>query len=579
MQLGKTSRSSILILLSHAGRASNTSEDVDRAIAALSSLGSGSATWVLAEQSVIRLEPSTRERLRTRIIDHDDDVLLQGAYGIPHGVLGDRELHFEVDVTRRAAARAIEIPEERVRDLMAPAEPDTRRLAALAAGRPVILGVSPHRGFHRLWVTFEGRHASFPLVRLGRIDMERWWRRHAVLAHLGRGSPGVCAVDPHNREALSQLERLAPNLTAVPLDLPASPAVEVAPPHLDPLIPVERTPIWHARLLSAAAARPKTRRGRVSSGVLRPFAAGPEELVRETSFGSPLYDNRVVHASMQGSVRMTEGELTAQFAGGVCIGLASSPTGPFPLPPDPGSVLCNGKERSFQVSGAFSFDWDTARGLTTRLTCAPDRLHRAGRQAPGATEGRPIRVEADYLFLDGLPWLVVRATVHYPEDGLSCHARPIPIPLGRAARASDVAIRAWRHDGGEWEPLVEARAERTDGHVPRFLRIPAAGMSVSLGGDPTRGLKTHVVFIDEGHGLTWEPAVQIGGSAARPDLYLLPFGRFETAATGITSASILFALSLQDEVPDVAALRKRVLRVLPAPSAIPAGLADQGSPT
>ena len=454
MQLGKTSRTSVLILLSHAGRAPNSADDIDRVIAALASLGDGPATWVLAEQTLSRLEPSTRQRLSTRIADHDDDVILQGAYGIPHGVLGDRELHFEIDVTRRAAARALEIPEARIRDLMAPTEPDATRLAALTAGRPVILGASPHRGFHRLWVTFDGRHVAFPLIRLDCVHVNSWWRRHAALTYLGRGSPGVCAVDPQSREAIERLERLAPSLTAVPLVLPASPEAVSAPSHLEPLIPVERTSIWHARLLSAAAARPKTRRGRVSAGVLRPFAAGPEELVRETSYGSPLYENRVVHASMQGSARMTEGELTAQFAGGTCVGLASSPTGPFPLRPDPGSMRCDGMEWPFQVSGAFSFDWDTARGQ-----------------------------------------------------------------------------------------------------------------------------KRHVVFIDEGHGLTWEPAVQITGNSSRLDLYLLPFGRFETAATGITAASILFALSLGDEVPDVTALRKRVLRVLPAPSAMPAGPAGQGSPT
>ncbi len=98
-------------------------------------------------------------------------------------------------------------------------------------------------------------------------------------------------------------------------------------------------------------------------------------------------------------------------------------------------------------------------------------------------------------------------------------------------------------------------------------------MSVSIAGEAT-----HIVFIDKGHGLTWEPGVQITGSGSRLDLYLLPFGRFETAEPGLTSASILLGMTRGDEVPDVEALRKRVLRILPAPSAIPSESAPGSRP-
>ncbi|MFW5728145.1 MAG: hypothetical protein ACOCYG_00665 [Spirochaetota bacterium] len=573
MQPGKSSRTSILILLSPAGGELNPNEHLNRTFRALAALRGGPVTWILAQQTLADLPADARERLRTRVLDHGDDLVLQGAYGIPHGVLGDRELHFETNVSRRAAGRAIEVPAERIRDLIAPPEPDLTRLAAVAADRSALLGVSPHRRHYRLWIAADGRKAAIPLVRLDDVNLKRWWRRAAVLSVLRRGSPTACAVDIGSGRAVEQLERLAPHVTAAPLELPDARADAGAPERLEPLIPVIRTPIWHARLLAAAAARPKTRRGRVTAQVLRPFGAPPKELVRRPDGESPLHDNRVVHASMLGSARMTEGRLTVQFSGGTCVGLSTSPTGPFPVRPDPGSMTCGGREWPFRISGAFSFDWDTARGLTTRSVCTPGRRSRRVTESAFATEGPSMRVETDYLFLDDLPWLVVRATVHYPADGRRCHAQPVPLPLGRASHAADVALRAWRHDGGEWEPLGESGRERGNGSGSRFLRVPAAGMSVSIAGEAT-----HIVFIDKGHGLTWEPGVQITGSGSRLDLYLLPFGRFETAEPGLTSASILLGMTRGDEVPDVEALRKRVLRILPAPSAIPSESAPGSRP-
>jgi hypothetical protein len=297
---------------------------------------------------------------------------------------------------------------------------------------------------------------------------------------------------------------------------------------------------------------------------------------------------------MYGAAEMVEGDLHVSFVAGsirdisdgrhaaTAESLVGTPARRTSRTPesedaDPGTVFCSTHTVPLRVAGAFSFEWDTVRGLTTRVIGEPEE---------GASPGQRLVMDTDYILMDSLPWLVLRSVLSYPREaypsessprdpypgrttkqkgrGTECLAAPLPIPLA-AGSGDEITIEAWRHDGSPVRPEL-GLSERQSGRDRRYIPVPAAGMSLTVG-----GRHVHIVFIDDGERITWEPVLEVTRRRDQLGIRLLPYGTFHPEPQGIERTSILFAISLQGTLPDVTELRKRTLRVLPAPSCIPAG--------
>ena len=527
----------------------------------LSRLKHGSVSWAISQHAVTGLTESAQQGLKRRVDHEGDDIVLQGLYGIPHAVLTDRELQLETHVERRSAARALNVSEESLQRRIAPLEPDIRRLEETSNSDGAIIGTTGSGRHCRLWTITNGAYTSVPAVDLSRTNAERWLLRLEARGRLNRNSLACLIVDAQSPEALRRFEALAPTLTASTVGFPqgeanpprapgppaAPPAAPPAGPTASPPTPIvtlRRTPLWHAQLIALARTRPRTPRGRATKRALTPFGATPEELEREHSGNGEFYERRVFHASMLGSARMSEGDMTVFFSDGSFIGLTRGEESQTRARPYTGMVREQGRRAAFRVAGAFSFDWDTARGLATQAV------------AGGIT------LRADYLLLNGVSWLIVRARMDYREGrastGSGATVRPLPLPIGRVTGDASVSAQLRRHDGGRQTTALP--------HSGRHTVTPLAGEHIALHFESSC---VELAFIDEGQGITWEAAVEMAPRARGHDIYLLPFGQFTQIPAGVSATSIVFAIRDCDSpsTPDeLAELKRRVLAVLPSPS-------------
>lgn len=585
MPLPKSCSTALLIVLPP-----GEAPELRRLFALLRSRPGSAASWVLASGDLERLSPEDRKELAGRLTDGDDDLILQGYAGAPLAVLGDEELRVELEEAGRHARKLLALPEGRLRPILAPVEAVPGRRSegvALIIG----LGSGDHdgasdaaptrRGDDYLWIAGADGYQRLPALRLSALSRISAVKRYRLLRRLDRAEHSTLILDVGDRAALEALETILPALAATPLSLPTAWSHEQVPERLEPLTRRARSPLWHARLLSLSARRRHSTRGRVSPRILQPFLLPPEELGRSSVGKAPLFEHRVVHASMLGSARMEEGDLTVQFMDGMVRGLrrAESPAAvPSTDPETPPDRARRNEPASragspTQSLGAFSFDWDTIRGLTTRtLVSAGDREPKSRRRRGGADgpEAPRMLVDADYLFLDELPWLVVRAMAHYPrrsdaqsgetqslEDKPPPRIRPLPITLGsiRPKSPGTVAIRGRRHDGGVWEKSYLA------GRDSSILPVPGQRLELEI-----EDRLVQILFLDEGHGLTWEAALECTPLGDGWEIALLPFGEFELRDEGVSTASILLALTIGERSDSPESIRKRVLRVLPSPA-------------
>jgi hypothetical protein len=525
---------------------SAASARVEGLLASLSRLKAGSVTWVLSQHAVTGLSDAARAGLTQRIEREGDDIVLQGVYGIPHAVLTDRELQLETHVERRVAARALNVSEEAVQRRIAPVEPDVRRLSETTNRDGAIIGTTGAGRRCRLWAAAGEGYTSVPAVDLRRTNAERRLPRAEARSRLNRNNLACLLVDARSPEAVRRFDALAPSLTASTVAFPdgQSHAVATLPEDLTPLAAVERTPLWHAQLIALARTRPRTPRGRTTKRALSPFGAAPAELERSIDGSGELYENRVFHASMLGSARMSEGDLTVHFSNGSLIGLTRGEPAHRVAKAYTGVVRDERGRSAFRVAGAFSFDWDTARGLATHAVAGG------------------IATWVDYLLLDGVSWLIVRARIDYragnAENHSAARVRPLPLPLGRARGEDAVTADLRRHDGGR-ETVSAGGSERT-----RLFPVVGEHVTLHVGSHCTE-----VLFIDAGQGVTWEAAVEIVPRGPGRDVYLLPFGEFTQIPTTVGETSIVFALRDCDSPSTPAErteLKRRVLSVLPSPA-------------
>jgi hypothetical protein len=369
---------------------------------------------------VTNLTEGARTGLRQRIEREGDDIVLQGVYGIPHAVLADRELQLETHVERRVAARALNVSEEAVQRRIAPVEPDVHRLAETTNWVGAIIGTTGTGRRCRLWAATHGGYTFVPAVDMRRTNAERRLPRAEARSKLNRNNLACLLVDAQSPEAVRRFEALAPGLTASTVVFPDTETHTAAtlPDDLTPPATLERTPLWHAQLIALARTRPRTPRGRTTKRALSPFGAPPAELERGVDGSGELYENRVFHASMLGSARMSEGDLTVHFSSGSLVDLTRADGAHQAPRPYTGTVRDPSGRSAFRVAGAFSFDWDTARGLATHAVAGG------------------IAAWADYLLLDGASWLIVRARIDYRGRNAEAPAatvRPLPLPLGRTS--------------------------------------------------------------------------------------------------------------------------------------------------
>lgn len=564
--------------------------ELHRLFALLRSRGEAAASWILASGDLDKLRPEERSELEVRLSSGEDDLILQGYAGAPLPLLGDEELNVDLEEAERHARRLLDLPDGRVRQILAPVEVTPERITSLRDYRELlILGLGPgegqdspdggelRRGREQLWLAGEGGVAGIPVLRLSALSDTGGVKRYRLLRRLDRDDHSALILNAADQKDLDALETILPILTTSPLSLPSRPPRLRAPERLDPLVRRSRSPLWHARLLSLSARRRHSTRGRVSPRILQPFLLPPAQLVRSSAGTAPLFENRVVHASMLGSARMEEGDLTVQFVDGMVRRLRRGE--PLSTSPEeaPDATRRQASRRRAgsptQSLGAFSFDWDTIRGLTTRTLVSAGGDEPKGRRRRSRTdppEAPQMLVDADYLFLDELPWLVVRAMTHYPRrspqaqetpelpgDGAPARVRPLPITLGAIGpkETESVTIRGWRHDGGSWErSYIPGRDEPV---VP----LPGQRLELSLGDSMVQ-----ILFLDEGHGLTWEAALECIPAGDGWEIALLPFGEFELRDEGVSTASILLALTLGERSDSPESIRKRVLRVLPSPA-------------